>query len=211
MFRRRTAKTSPAAPQAARKPKKPSKAQRKLVAVDHVEDGLIYRTDGMVVGLVEVAGIPFDMMQEQEQDQVLTQYRSFLHMLTFPVALHILSERWDLTPEIARFSQRTAEDYATVDAAHADLWAQINAGYADLLSAYTQFLDRVVYWIAAPAPNPSQAHDHARAISAAITTVHEDAQPFRPSRDRILSLLATAYGHPLPAPASAYAHPIQQL
>ncbi|PSR37264.1 MAG: hypothetical protein C7B44_04680 [Sulfobacillus thermosulfidooxidans] len=201
MFRRK----NPGKPTSTPTPPKPSKAGRKLVAVDHVEDGLIYRTDGMVVGVVEVSGIPYDMLQVEEQDQINGQFRGFLHMLTFPVALHILSERWDLSPEIGRFQSRLPTDYADVDPAHADQWAQIAHGYAELLSRYTQFLDHVVYWVAVPASTPSQANDHARAVETVLKSLHSDAQPFRPPRDRILMVLANAYGHPLPAPPSAYA------
>lgn len=193
------------APQAPPKPK-PSKGQRKLVVVDHVEDGLIYRTDGMVVGVVELAGVPFDMMQPEEQDQILVRFRAFLHMLAFPVALYILTERWDLSPEIARYQNRRAEDYADADPAHADLWAHINQGYADLLAGYRQYLDRIVYWVTVPAAMPSQAQDHARAVEASLAGLHDDAHPFRPSRERIVSLLATAYGHPLPTPTPAAAY-----
>lgn len=187
-----------------RKPATPTppapKGQRRLLVVDHVEDGLIYRKGGAVLGVVEVAGVPFDLMQPDEQDQVLVQFRAFLHMLTFPVAIYILTERWDLSPEIARYQHRQPADYADADPAHAEWWIRIAQGYAELLADYRQYLDRVVYWVVAPAVSPSEAQDRARAVQAALAGLHADAQPFRPSHDRIVSLLATAYGHPLPTP-----------
>jgi len=187
-------------------PQKASKAGRRLVAVDHVEDGLIYRTDHTVVGVVEVSGLPFDMLQPQEQDLILEQYRSALHALTFPIAIHILSERLDLSPEIGRFRQRTPAIYQDVDPAHAHRWADIAQGYANLLSDYTSYLDRIVYWVAIPAASPSQAHERAGTVKNLLNPVHPDLLPFIPDRNRILGLLATAYGHPLPAPPAAYAN-----
>jgi len=208
MFGRKKAPKSHDQPQSqtAKTKAKVTKGQRKLVVVDHVEDGLIYRTDGLVVGVVELSGVPFDMMQPEEQDQILVRFRAFLHMLTFPVAFYILTERWDLSPEIARYQLRRAEDYRDVDPTHAEWWARISQGYAELLADYRQYLDRVVYWVTVPASLPSQAQDHARAVEASLSGIHPDAQPFRPSRERILTLLANAYGHPLPtaAPSETY-------
>ncbi len=187
---------------------KVSKAGRRLVAVDHVEDGLIYRTDHTVVGVVEVFGLPFDMLKPDEQDLILMQFRAMLHALTFPIAMHILNEQLDLSPEIGRFRQHTPDTYQDVDPAHAGQWAEIAQGYADLVSTYTGYLDRTVYWVVAPSASPAQALERGRTLQSLLQPVHSDLNPFIPDRDRILGLLATAYGHPLPGAPEIYAGPL---
>lgn len=190
------------------KPPKVSKAGRRLVTVDRVADGVITRTDHTVVGVVEVFGLPFDMLKPDEQDLILMQFRAMLHALTFPIAIHILNEQLDLSPEIGRFRQHTPATYHDVDPVHADRWAEIAQGYADVVSTYTGYIDRTVYWVVAPSASPSQALERARTLQSLLQPVHPDLNPFIPDRDRILGLLATAYGHPLPGAASLYAGPL---
>ncbi|WP_053958148.1 hypothetical protein [Sulfobacillus thermosulfidooxidans] len=187
------------------KPPKVSRHFRRLVNVHHVEDGLVTRMDNTVVGIVEAHGFAFDMLQEQEQDYIYGQFRSLLHMLTFPIAIHILNERLDLSQEIGRYQERADPAiYQAVDAAHASMWAQINQAYANLLQNYTGYLDQVVYWIAIPASLPSQARERQQTVINAVAQIHTDMKPFIPSRSRILSVLANSYGHPLPGDPIQY-------
>lgn len=198
---------------AGRKGARPSRGKRQgavpapkttshLVTVREVTQSCVVRTDGQVLAWVEVDGVgSFDLLHDYEQDAVLNVYRSVLYTLTFPIQIVLLPEPVDLSAEAARFAQPTGDE----------LLDAVGRDFAALVRQHTEHLERVTYLIVVPAPSIALARERAQTLINALTPVHHDLRPGFVDTDRIMSLLAQAYGVPLPGPARVYVRAIDRL
>lgn len=165
-----------------------------LVDVKQVQQSCVVRKDGSVVAVVEVDGIGFDLLHPHEQDTILRAYQAALHALTFPIQIVLMPEPIDLTAEADRFAPPVGDP--VLDA--------IGRNFADLIRGYARELERVTYLVVIPGPSVAAARERGQTVMQALAAVHPDLRPGWLDTDRLVSLLARAYGVPLPGALSAY-------
>lgn len=181
---------------------RPPKSTAHLVSVREVTQSCVVRTDGQVLAWVEVDGVgSFDLLHDYEQDALLNVYRSALYTLTFPIQIVLLPEPVDLSAEVARLAEPTGDD----------LLDAVGRDFSELVRQHTERLERVTYLIIVPAPSIALARERAQTLINTLSPVHHDLRPGFVDTDRIMSLLAQAYGVPLPGPARVYVRAIDRL
>lgn len=189
-------------PAKASKASAPAKTTGRIVTVREVTQSCVIRTDGQVLAWVEVDGVgAFDLLHDDEKDGILHTYRSALYTLAFPIQIVLLPEPVDLGAEVMRLAEPTGDDF--LDAVSQD--------FADLVRQHAQRLERVTYLVIVPAPSIALARERAQTVISALAPVHPDLRPGLVDTSRIVSLLAQAYGVPLPGPARVYVRAIDRL
>lgn len=190
MARQRPTKPKPDDP---RRPRKPT-GTGTLVTVRQVTQGCTVKTDNTVLAWVEVDGVGFDLLHPGEQDTILHAWQAVLHTLTFPLQIVLMPEPIDLDAEVARLAEPVGDP--TLDA--------IGRDFAGLVQQHARHLERVTYLIVIPAESIDLARERGQTVINALSAVHPDLRPGFLDTDRILGLLATAFGVPLPGPAQVY-------
>jgi len=190
-------RTKPAKP--ATRP--PARGTGDLVPIRQVTQGCLVKTDNTVLAWIEVDGVAFDLLHPQEQDAILYGYQGALHVLQFPVQIVLLPEPIDLGQEVERLARPVGDP--TLDA--------IGRDFAALVQRHARHLERVTYLIVVPAESIALARERGQTVINALAAVHPDLRPGFCTTDRILGLLAAAYGVPLPGPAHHYFPAVDRL
>jgi hypothetical protein len=172
-----------------------------LVTVRQVTQGCVIKTDNTVLAWVEVDGVGFDLLPPQEQDTILLAWQAVLHTLTFPMQIVLMPEPIDLQAEVTRLAAPVGDPI--LDA--------IGRDFAALVQQHARHLERVTYLLVIPAPSIDLARERGQTVINALATVHPDLRPGFVDTDRILGLLATAFGVPLPGPARVYFPAVDRL
>ena len=78
--------------------------------IKRVARGLIELKSGDFCKVLEVVPINFALKSEQEQEQILYQYKTFLKMCDFSMQILILSKRYDIEQHIMKLERRQQDE-----------------------------------------------------------------------------------------------------
>ncbi len=91
-----------------RKSKKPN-SSRKQIQIKSVRDGVLILKNSSVV-IMECSSINFELMSEEEQDNLIDSYQAFLNSLTTDIQILTRSRQIDMKKYLDGFRQNISEE-----------------------------------------------------------------------------------------------------
>lgn len=65
--------------------------------IEDIKDDLVILKDGSCALVLSVSSVNFDLLSEHEQEAIIYAYGALLNSLTFPIQIHIRSQRKDIS------------------------------------------------------------------------------------------------------------------
>ena len=155
-------------------------------------------------GLIFVHGVLFDLLHEQEQDQILQRYRSFLHSLRGPIQIVCMTMPLHVEQEIHRFQ-------AVTPRFPGDVLSDLAHDIADLLHQTTRNMETMLNIVVVTATTLDQCRQETDAVLRALRDVHSDLNPYLPSAEEILNVFAFGFGFDNPPAAPGAYQPVWQI
>lgn len=168
-----------------------------LMPIRQIDGSVIERTDGRYAVMVQVQGILFDLLSDEEKDQILSRYQEALHMLNEPFQIVVQSTRVHLDAEVDRFRQVQAQYPGDPLPGFAqDIARVLEESMADIIQP--------LYLFVATGATRAQAQREAETLMHALRSVHPDLHPTLPDAEQTLSLLAQCVGVDAPSAWDRY-------
>ncbi|MCL4352137.1 MAG: hypothetical protein M1318_05760, partial [Firmicutes bacterium] len=163
-----------------------------VLPVKQIKGPLIERSDiTQWAGLLIVQGILFDLLEEREQDIILSQYMGFLHTLRFPIQIVLLSTPLHIEAEIQRFQRQPARFPQ-------DPLVMCAQDIARILSMSTRHLETMTNIVVVTAPTETLCQQNLDTVKRGLTSVHSGIQLAFPTTAETERLLALGFGYDNP-------------
>ncbi|MBI2406600.1 MAG: hypothetical protein HYV25_03415 [Candidatus Harrisonbacteria bacterium] len=108
---------------------KEARPTQELVAIDRVEDGVLFLKNGSLRQILIVSGINLDLKSEDEQQLVIGAYQNFLNSLHFSVQLFVHSRRLNIETYLEKLAGRKSEEQSELLQNQIDEYIQFIRGF----------------------------------------------------------------------------------
>jgi len=87
-----------------------TQASQQFVAIEKIEDGVVYLKRGGIRRVVMVNGVNFDLKSEEEQNLILNGFQNFLNTLDFSTQFFIHSRKVNIDQYLAKMGERKEQE-----------------------------------------------------------------------------------------------------